>query len=92
VKRLRWLHMLAILMFGALGPVLAWHLDPFLRFRVQLWGDRMHPIRHFVFVLLTSIADRPLTVLGFILPPVLALNALLWYALVGPRPSSRDSR
>lgn len=92
MKRRRWLHMLAILIFGALGPVLAWHLDPLLRFRVQLWGDRMHPIRHFVFVLLTSVADRPLTVLGLILPPVLALNALLWYALLGPRPSARDSR
>jgi hypothetical protein len=91
LKQLRWLHMLLIAALGALGPALAWQLDPFLRFRVQMWGDRSHPIAHLAFVLWTSAADRPFTVLGFMLPPVLALNALLWYALLGPRASPRDS-
>jgi hypothetical protein len=58
--------MLVILGFGALGPVLAWHLDPFFRFRVRMWGDTAHPIWHFVFVLWTSAADRPFTVMGFL--------------------------
>ena len=89
MMRLRWLHVLLILVLGALGPVFAWHLDPFLRYRVLMWGDRTHPVLHLVFALWTSAADRPLTVLGFLLPPVLALNALVWYALLGPRPSPR---
>lgn len=89
--RLRWLHMLLILVLGALGPMLAWHLDPFFRYRVQMWGGgRTHPIVHFAFALWTSTADRPLTVLGLLLPPVLALNALVWYALLRRPPSSRD--
>lgn len=60
MKRLGWLHLLPILVVGALGPMLASHLEPLLRYRVQALVDRTHPILHLWYVLRTSAANRPL--------------------------------
>lgn len=83
--RPRWPHALAILALGALGPVLAWHFDPFLPYRVRVWTLGRHPVWGVVYGLWITAQDRPLTVLGFLLPPLLAINALWWSVLLRPR-------